>query len=78
MSPSAYPVAFPRAFASETILFSTTHTVDTYSAVFQPNSREPVESYSVPEFRLSFELRASLFAGVLLGCNLDQAKNCPA
>ena len=37
-----------------------------------------MESYSVPEFSLSFEVRVSLFAGVLLGCILVQAKNCPA
>ena len=37
-----------------------------------------MEPYSVPDLRFDVELRVLLFAGVLLGCTLDQGKICPA
>ena len=37
-----------------------------------------MEPYSVPDLRFDVELRVLLFAGILVGCNLDQVKICPA
>ena len=74
-APSAYPVAFPQAFASEPIpLLSCMRWTPTQ----HEKRREQVRSYSVPGWCLALRAGSHCLPGDVMGCTLEHAVNCPA
>jgi hypothetical protein len=53
-------VAFPRAFASETILLASSNAVDTF---FRLKTEELMASYDVPDFRFALNLGSHYLPG---------------
>ena len=74
-APSAYPVAFPRAFASEPIpLLPRIRWTPTQ----HQECRERARSYSVPGRCLALRAGSHCSPGDVMGCSLEHAVSCPA
>ena len=74
--PSAYPLAFPEALASEAILLPDGLRLATYSGN-RPLPKSASGRYFVPNFRLTLVLGFSLFTGFVVGA-IWSAANQPA
>jgi hypothetical protein len=74
-APSAYPVAFPRAFASEPIPLRLRMR---WTPALPDEGKERRRSYSVPGQCLSLRAGSHCSPGDVMGCSLEHAISCPA